>query len=104
MTYNPYWRYQRLVLAQKYYFAPTAINYSSKLMSAAQELFQLFIVYFNSRLNHRRAAVRLLLCFNGKTRVADGIGIRKEIAKVIYEGAAGEVVDRSRWQRFHSGY
>jgi hypothetical protein len=34
--------------AQSTTSAPTAINYSSKLMSAAQELFQLFLkVYFN---------------------------------------------------------
>jgi hypothetical protein len=31
--------------AQKYYLAPTAINYSSKLMSAAQELFQLSLKF-----------------------------------------------------------
>jgi hypothetical protein len=47
-------------------------------------LFQLFIVYFNWLVSaNLRAAVLFAASFNGKTRLADGFGMRKQIAKVF---------------------
>jgi hypothetical protein len=58
-------------------------------MSAAQELFQLFIIYFDTHISTRRiqlalrAAVSVAASFNGKTRVADRSGMRKRFAEVF---------------------
>jgi hypothetical protein len=61
--------------AQKYYLAPTAINHSSKLMSAMQELFQLFSCLFQLC---RRCFVRRQN--QSSRRVGDAQGIRKSIS------------------------
>jgi hypothetical protein len=44
--------------AQRTILAPAAINYSSKLMSAVQELFQLFIIYSKKPIPTRFASGR----------------------------------------------
>ena len=59
------------------------INYSSKLMSAAQELFQLFFA----------ATFRLAASFDGKTRVAEGFPACKRFAKVFSKSLG------SAWRR-----
>jgi hypothetical protein len=62
-------------IAQKYHLAPTAINHSSKLMSAMQELFQLFSCLFQLC---RRCFVRRQN--QSSRRVGDAQGIRKSIS------------------------